>query len=89
MKRWPFKDPDEVLDYEVDWSARLGTDTISSVTWTVPAGLTKEDEAATGDIVSVWLSGGSEGQSYNIGCRVVTSGGRTHDETFVLPVRSR
>jgi ribosomal protein S28E/S33 len=89
LKRWPFKDPDELLDYEVNWAARLGTDTISSVAWTVPDGIVKEDEAATGAVVSIWLSGGTEGQSYNVGCRVLTTGGRTYDETIVLPVRSR
>lgn len=33
--RWPFKDPDETLDYSVDWSRYLGSATISSVTWSV------------------------------------------------------
>ena len=23
MKSWPFKDPDELLDYDVDWTTRL------------------------------------------------------------------
>ncbi len=27
---WPFKDPDEVLDYQIDWTARLAGDTIST-----------------------------------------------------------
>ena len=33
--RWPIKDPDEQLDYSVDWSRFLGTNTISSVVWSV------------------------------------------------------
>ena len=33
--RWPNKDPDELLDYSVDWSRFLGTGTISSVVWYV------------------------------------------------------
>lgn len=33
--RWPFKDPDETLDYSVDWSRYLDAATISSVTWSV------------------------------------------------------
>jgi len=33
--RWPNKDPDEQLDYSVDWERFLGTATISSVTWSV------------------------------------------------------
>jgi len=31
--RWPNKDPDEILDYSVDWSRYLGSAQISSVTW--------------------------------------------------------
>lgn len=33
--RWPNKDPDEQLDYSVDWSRFLGDATISSVQWSV------------------------------------------------------
>ena len=33
--RWPVKDPDESLDYSMDWSRFLDTATISSVTWCV------------------------------------------------------
>ena len=33
--RWPLKDPDETLDYSVDWSRFLNTATISSITWFV------------------------------------------------------
>ena len=32
---WPFKDPDETLDYSIDWSRYLGSATISSVVWSV------------------------------------------------------
>ena len=89
MKRWPFKDPDEVLDFEVDWTARLDGDTISVVTWTVPVGLTKTAQNLADPIAIVWLSGGTAGQTYEIGCRVQTTGGRTYDETIILPVRQR
>jgi hypothetical protein len=33
--RWPNKDPDETLDYSVDWSRFLDSATIASVTWSV------------------------------------------------------
>lgn len=33
--RWPVKDPDETLDYSIDWSRFLDTATITSVTWFV------------------------------------------------------
>tara|TARA_R100000742_G_C4256046_1_gene73944 strand:- start:643 stop:981 length:339 start_codon:yes stop_codon:yes gene_type:complete len=28
--KWPNKDPDEILDYSIDWSRYLGTDTLST-----------------------------------------------------------
>ena len=31
--KWPDKDKDELLDYNIDWSRFLGADTISAVTW--------------------------------------------------------
>lgn len=31
--RWPNKDPDEKLDFSVDWSRYLGNSTIASVNW--------------------------------------------------------
>ena len=31
--KWPDKDKDEVVDYSVDWSRFLGTDTISAAYW--------------------------------------------------------
>ena len=37
--RWPIKDPDENLDYSVDWSRFLDTATISSVKWFVKSSL--------------------------------------------------
>ena len=33
--RWPIKDPDERLDYSIDWSRFLGTATIASTVWSV------------------------------------------------------
>ena len=33
--KWPNKDPDEVLDYSIDWSRFLGTATIADYTWFV------------------------------------------------------
>jgi len=37
--RWPSKDPDETLDYSVDWSRFLDTATITSVIWFVKSSL--------------------------------------------------
>ncbi len=92
--QWPAKDPDDVLDFALDWSEQLeadGTvevpDTITTATWTVPAGLTKNSQVEEDGLVTVWLSGGEAGSRYDIGCRIVTGGGRTYDRTISLSVR--
>jgi hypothetical protein len=86
---WPNKDPDEVLDYSLNWSARLDGDTIDSVVWSFPAGITKDSQALAGALASVFISGGTDGVAYLIGCRVVTAGGRTMDESVKLKVKTR
>ena len=37
--RWPIKDPDETLDYSIDWSRFLDTAIINSVKWFVKSSL--------------------------------------------------
>ena len=87
---WPYKDPDEVLDYELDWSTHLDTgDTISSSTWTVPAGLTKNSDTNGDSTTTIWLQGGTEGTTYTLLNEIVTAGGRTEQQSVTLSVRSK
>jgi hypothetical protein len=50
------KDPQAVLDYGFDWSKWLGTDTISTSTWTVPVGITKDSDTHDTTTTTIWLS---------------------------------
>jgi len=88
---WPAKDPDEVLDYRIDWTDRLEEDeTILSSTWTVPVGLTQNSAVTQAKTTTVWLSGGSTlGKIYRVHNRVITSGGRTFDQTVDLKVKPK
>ena len=89
MARSFVKDPDAVLDYEWDWSAWLGTDTIASHTVTAATGLTVDTSEATTTAVTAWLSGGSVGASYAVTCHVVTAAGREDDRTATITVQER
>jgi hypothetical protein len=52
--RWPNKDPDEQLDYSVDWSRFLGTATVSSAEWYVKStDYTIKTLLTTGDTLTV------------------------------------
>ena len=89
MARSFVKDPDAVLDYEWDWAAWLGTDTIASHTVTAATGLTVDTSEATDTAVTVWLSGGTVGQTYSVTCHVVTAAGREDDRTVTVTVMER
>jgi hypothetical protein len=83
------KDPDEVLDYVLDWSERLGTDTIATSTWTVPTGIVKDSDANTASTTTIWLSSGTLNAKYSLVNRIVTAGGRTMDQSVVVKVKAR
>jgi hypothetical protein len=84
------KDPADVLDYTVDWSDWLDTDTITGTpTWTVTTGVTKASQSNTTTTTTAWLSGGTAGSDYTVACKIVTTGGRTVERSFTVQVRDR
>jgi hypothetical protein len=87
---WDPKDPDEVLDYALDWADRLAAgDTIDTSLWILPAGITKDNEGIDGANTVIWLSGGTLGGSYDLVNRITTTGGRTHDQTVRVKVKTK
>lgn len=83
------KDPAAVLDFEVDWTAWLDGDTISTSSWTVPTGITKDSDSKTATVAKVWLSSGTAGTDYRLTNHIVTAGGRTDERTIRIQVRDR
>lgn len=83
------KDPNAVLDYGVDWSAWLAPDedTIAASTWVVPDGLTKDSDSFTDTATTVWFSGGTLGERYEVVNRITTDQGRTEDRTLTFTIR--
>lgn len=94
MKSWPLpKDPDDVCDYQFDWSQRLEEDeTIATSDFTVDRGSVEIAESPEpsidGAITTFWLTGGENGESCVITNRVVTSEGRIWDDSARLRIRS-
>jgi hypothetical protein len=79
--------PDALLDYTVDWSSELQTDTINTSTWVCDSGLTISNESVPDtQHTIVWCSGGTLGQSYNVTNTITSNGGRTEDKTFTVVV---
>jgi hypothetical protein len=81
------KDPDAVLDYAFDWADEwLEDDTIASYSIIPSTGITVDSDSDSAGIVTVWLSGGTAGESYTVTCRVVTVANRTEDGSMVFRV---
>jgi len=90
IKTW-LKDPNAVLDFTVGWGNWLGPNDSISATPTVTAdsGITVDSSTYSGDTVTIWLSGGTDGTTYNVAVKIVTAGGRTDERTFAIRVASR
>jgi hypothetical protein len=72
--------PDDMRDWPLDWSRVLvAGEAISSVTWSVPSGLTGGTESSTASTGTIRLSGGTLGTSYPVLCQIVTTQGRTYN----------
>lgn len=84
-------DPNAVLDYVFAWGAWLAGDTITNheILLQPADGLTIDDSTHDDTTVTVWLSGGTVGQSVKVTCRVTTTAGRTDDRTLTLTIRNR
>ena len=100
--KWPSKDPDETLDYTVDWSRYLGDKTISSVTWfvddadgvkteftdaSVVNGLQKVSQTNTDTVASIFLALGTTNVKYKLTCQILDSNSLTSERTVTLTVR--
>jgi hypothetical protein len=83
----PDKDNDAVLDYSIDWTAWLAGDKISSSIWTAGAGITIQATSSTDYVATVWVSGGTAGQVYLMKNKIVTTGGRTTEQSFRIRVK--
>jgi hypothetical protein len=78
--------PYDTLDYTITWADWLGEDTIASVAWVAPDGITPSDPSNTTTAATIWLSGGVEGKDYDVTCRVTTAAGRVVDRTIRIRV---
>jgi hypothetical protein len=90
---WPPKDPEDILDYQLDIEpALVGNegDTIDSVDINIdpsqPGDLALDNIAADGYKIVTWLSSGQAGVTYNVTVKATLASGRTLQRTVLLPV---
>jgi hypothetical protein len=86
---WPAKDPSEHLDYT--WGVPLDAgDSIVSYTAAAASGTaTKDSDALSGGNVTLWISGGTDGESATFTLTATTTAGRTFREVAILPIFDR
>ena len=75
-------------DYKIDFSAWLAGDTIISVVWTVPTGIINVSEINTPTTATIYLSGGTENNNYQISCYVTTALGKNDTVKFRVVIEN-
>lgn len=86
---FPPKDPADRVWYEADWADWLDVgDALSTISWTVPSGVTKHAEQLSGTKARLDLSGGTANTDYDCVCQVTTANARIGERTYRVPVRS-
>ncbi|WP_296717795.1 hypothetical protein [Erythrobacter sp.] len=87
----PIKDPDSIELHGMDWSGWLQEgDTITArEVFADIEGVTIDQVADAGGIVSWRIQGGEVGQDYIITCRITSSSGLLDDRSVRVPVRPR
>jgi hypothetical protein len=84
------KDPDAVLDYAIDWSAWLDTDTITASSWAANSENISIESSAHDDTQAVvWLSGGTVGEAYVLTNHITTAAGRQEDQSFKIKMKEK
>ncbi len=103
--KWPNKDPDETLDYSIDWSRFLGSATIASFTWFVDAadgtktqltnagslvnGIQLVSSSNTNTVVTAHIGSGTNNILYKFTCRITDSNGLVVERSVRLRVRNK
>tara|TARA_R110000787_G_scaffold286422_1_gene404796 strand:+ start:1780 stop:2091 length:312 start_codon:yes stop_codon:yes gene_type:complete len=102
--KWPFKDPDEVQDYSVDWSRFLEGATISETRWYVRDasgvktlisstervdGLLLVSQVSSTTVSTARWAEGTANKTYRITCSITYNTSLIVERTIQLPVKER
>lgn len=103
--RWPNKDPDEQLDYSIDWSRFLGNSiTITGVQWSVDAAdgtkttiaggatvnsVQNVSQSHTNTVATINIGSGTNNVEYKFYCRITDSSGSQAERVVKLRVKER
>ena len=90
---WPRADGATVVDGTIQWTAvhpaEASVPSVASATWEVPSGITKDSQTELVTVTRVVLSGGSDGEDYELVCRMTPTSGTPKEQTIIVPVRAQ
>ena len=99
--KWPDKDPDDQLDYSIDWSGPLASNTISSLVWKIfdengtlqtwsdrqtVNGLQLISRTNTNTVATLVLGSGTAFTTYKIICRMTASDATIREQEVKIRV---
>lgn len=102
--KWPPKDPDELLDFSVDWSRYLDTATIVTVAWSIidsdgtktaftngstVNGLQLVAQTNTNTVATINLGLGTLNKEYTLYCAIQTSIGTSAERSIRLKIKEQ
>lgn len=84
------KDPSDVIDYIVDWTQLLQSDTISTAA-VVGTNITIDSSSISGNTVTIFVSGGTNGNTGTVKMTIVTNNAtpRTFERSFRIRVEDK
>ena len=81
------KSATDILDFSVTFAEVLPVgDNIQTTSWVVPVPVTVDHSLTSGQIATVYLAGGTDGEYHTIHCDIVSVGGLHKRQSFVLKI---
>ena len=102
--KWPDKDPDETIDYSVDWSRFIPNDTLSASTWFVQDAAGAKEQVSNAEVVDGFqfvqstISGkvatarfalGTNNKQYKVTCQITTGDGLVFERSIFLKIKEK
>ena len=102
--KWPDKDPDETIDYSVDWSRFIPNDTLSASTWFVQDAAGAKEQVSNAEVVDglqfvqSTISGktatarfalGTNNKQYKVTCQITTGDGLVFERSIFLKIKEK
>ncbi len=83
------KDPDSRLNYTFKWANWLDGDTISTSSWSADSGITVYSDSNDTNSTTVFMEGGTAGETYTVTNSITTAGGLVVDRSMQLQIQEK